>query len=647
MRTIALQLLVLALSGCGGATFPPAVIPPRPAADDFPDAGAVVLDDVATLDVRAATLADGVTPTVTATLDHRRRYKILGEGGLGVATVELTADAFSQVSGIRARAVSPGGRVTEMSAGAVVATPEVVGGKSIDVTALRFTVPGAEVGGLVEYRYQKTFADAAFVPTWLLGGRYPVMRAELSVAHGEDTKVDYRFGRGAAIEEKLPLRRTGDDGRDRLVFVVNDLPAYFPEPLAPDLARYAPWIAVVVTSAHRGQSARRLERWEDVARFVNTLELPVFAAAAPEGPRAVFAAARERLRVSTARGLAGLRPVSAARVNAGEPISNRDAAASLLSSLARGETEVALALVASHAGAPVSRDLPGLYGFVRAVVAIRARALAHDRAGCSRAGAAEADPVCRARDGDLLFLDASCARCRFGELPPELAGGEAVVLWPTKTAEWMTLPIDPPEQHRQSTHVQATLSVNGALEGKVEGRAVGHAATALLAAGRDALPATLFGEATRSSLSAVELEPPATPEKDLVYRGKLAGRAEKAAYQRYFVRPRDLVGQSFVGDWRETRRVDAVLGPPRLDERVATLELGVGYDVEMPAPARVSRPFADYTAGWERRERVLTYVRRVRLKTPVLVAADWDDFKRFVDQALAEDDRPIRVSVRD
>ncbi|MEO0594213.1 MAG: hypothetical protein AAFZ38_11590, partial [Myxococcota bacterium] len=88
MNTCVRSLLVAALlmSACAGQPdFGPLRVPKAPQIGKWPEVGAAVLDDRATLTYQVVTTADG--PRVIAVIDHRRRIKILGEVGLSQSKI--------------------------------------------------------------------------------------------------------------------------------------------------------------------------------------------------------------------------------------------------------------------------------------------------------------------------------------------------------------------------------------------------------------------------------------------------------------------------------------------------------------------------------------------------------------------------------
>ena len=224
------------------------------------------------------------------------------------------------------------------------------------------------------------------------------------------------------------------------------------------------------------------------------------------------------------------------------------------------------------------------------------------------------------------------------------------MLWP-QGPTWVTLPVDPPEQHRTRVQYQLTLSGDGTIAGKVDGRVTGNAAAALLAAmgsqsDEDLTTALYAGAGTHPRLTGVTLAKNGSPEQELAFSAQVRGHVEKLGYEKFLFRPADAAGLALPGDWRTSRRFDALLAAPRSTEDVVTLDLPASYNVELPPPVRITRAYADYSAGFERRERTLTYTRRLRLRSPLISAAEWDDFKRFTDQIADQDAHGVRIWIK-
>lgn len=630
--------------------FPPPLVPASPTSADWPDVGAAVIEDEASLEFIIVPGEEGRPSQVVAVLDHRRRLKVLSEAGLAAARVELPLDGFSTVREIRARSVSRDGVVSTMSTAAITraswdrASRDVKG-----LGRLRLNIPDVEVGGLIEYRYERVFADAAFAPLWVFGSKYPVLRSEMAFVFGPGIRLDYRFGRGEKVEEYLPLSRQLADGRQRLVFVLQNLPPYYDEPDMLNLARVAPWVAAEVMNAALPEGARRMETWDALGLHLKEYLDRVGGPPGTGTPAARYRAVRDGLRAIDFPGLGGLPALSATRIMNGAAVTSRDAAALLIAALAGSGVEAFPALIESPIGPPAAPDFPALYPFMRLLVAVPALGPAAERDACG-SSRAELDPVCRTAPSEYLLLDATCGYCRYGELPWDLHGGRALVLG-VDGPDWIPVHDTVPEAHALRLRFEARFEASGEVKGTVEGDARGNTAGLLRELATRAkgdlderVTAAIYGTGTQAKLSAVQIEEGGA-EQAAGFKATGRGLLEKLGYERFRVHPRDLVGVALPGDWRKTRRYDAVLQGPRVFEMVATLELPVGYSATLPAQVRLRNAYLEYAAGFDRRERVLTYTRRVRVLRQIVPAADWDAFRSLQEQIEREDEQGVRIWV--
>ena len=134
-------------------------------------------------------------------------------------------------------------------------------------------------------------------------------------------------------------------------------------------------------------------------------------------------------------------------------------------------------------------------------------------------------------------------------------------------------------------------------------------------------------------------------EEPLKLKGGVKGRLEKVDFEHYRVRAVDIAGPSLPGKWRTSRRYPMLLEAPLWGETVASLELPVGYEVTPPGLVKIVEPFAEYAAGFARRDRTLTYTRRIVVKTHVIATKDWPDFRRFLDRVEEAETQGIEVKL--
>ncbi len=638
--------ILVMLAACGKSVFPPPVIPPRPSVEEWPDAGAVILEDVAALELKVHQFDDDPKPRFVAVLEHRRRIKILSEPGLAAASFELDVDGYSTVSDVIGRAVAPDGTVTALQDVQTAPWPE--GKKRPELQRMRFTVPGATVGGLVDWRYVRTFSDPSLLPVWVFGDKYPIVRAEMAVFAGDAVRLDFRTGRGTQREDIQPLRRELPGGKgERLVFVVTDVPPYYDEPYMPHRARMAPWLAVSPTLWEIQKQTYRLESWHDIQARMLDFQAQVKPPKGDGLPASRYRKLRDGMQPVDALGLGVLPPAGSVQILSGMQVAPRDAAVMLLGAFDGSSLKYFPALATAPTGPTAVEDFATLGGFVRLLVAVKAEGDVLDRSTCTKP---DAEPICRAVAGEYVLLDPACKTCRYGELPQSLAGGRVVVLDDGPT--WLDLPADPAEQHRLRLQYQLKFDSRGKVTGTVDGQARGHLAGALRraleadTAGRDAaVSAVAFGEGAVAKLQNVDDKDNVSVDQPLSFTAKLESELTKEGYESFRVRPARLLGPGLPGDYRATRRYDALLEGPSFREHIATIDLPVGYEVEAVPQVRISTPLLEYSAGFERRDKLLTYARRLRLLRRVIKADEWAAFRQVLDQIATVEEQGIRVWV--
>ena len=103
------------------------------------------------------------------TWDYYMRVKILTEGGRDLANIELPATGlFDQATynNIAGRTIQPDGSIVAFSGKPYEKL--VSKGKGFKVKAKVFTLPGAQVGSILEYRYRKNLGDGYQDPNWFV-----------------------------------------------------------------------------------------------------------------------------------------------------------------------------------------------------------------------------------------------------------------------------------------------------------------------------------------------------------------------------------------------------------------------------------------------------------------------------------------------
>ncbi len=660
MKRAFLTFFALILVDCASSSklFPPPTIPKKPTAAEFPDAGAAILEDEATLDYRT-TSGVGDPQHPVAVLTHRRRIKILSKEGLAHSVIDLPVDAYSTVTRIDAQSVGPDGDVTpwdrdDLDIGTWPNLPP-----HPDLKILRVKVPDAKVGGLVDISYERVFVDIDLIPPWVFSQRLPVLRSIYSVVANQDMKVDIRTGIGNKVIERDPLRRTTADGRDRLVYVENDLKPIHYEPSAPHDARIGPWVATVMTASEVGGQRQRMASWEDVRRKVESMFALVDAPAESGPSESRYARVRDALRDVDVRGLATIELAAASPqpadtlMSGTNPACTRDAAAVLAGAMAGADLPAYPALISSPVGPPLLEGFPAMYPFVRAVVAVDVTSRVASDPTCTE------DPesrglLCSVARESYAFVDPMCKYCRFGELPSELTGGRALVFLPDKS-RWVDVPIDQPERNRTLTEFRYVFEVDGRIHGNMAGDTVGAVARNF----RKQIIDGMTGEQTRELVSQMltggegelkyvkaSISDIADADKPLRLRGTVETRAQKEDDELYTTRIIDFAGPALPGRFRSLRRYDVLLEAPAWLDTNVQIDLPVGYAVgDMPPEIRISKDFAEYASGFVTRDKSLFFSRRLVIRVHQLDAEQYEEFREFLDEIATAEGAAMRVGL--
>jgi len=223
----------------------------------------------------------------------------------------------------------------------------------------------------------------------------------------------------------------------------------------------------------------------------------------------------------------------------------------------------------------------------------------------------------------------------------------ALVFLPTGP-QWFPIPVDPPERNRSTFQARFALDERGALVGNVVGDLTGAPARRVrLAVGdhmtrreRDrTMSATILGERPVLGMDGVVIHARHDSDKPLVFEARLETKAILLAEEKFRIQPVALVGPAWPGQWRKQRMGPIVLPAPGWIESVAAIELPVGYEARVEPMLKIVEPFAEYAAGFARRNRTLHFSRRLVIKQHVVAPEQWRAFYGFLQriQAIEQD----------
>ena len=643
----------LALLGCAShlPPFPPAVIPAGPGPNDWPDAGAAILDDSRTLEFRESSA--GERQRLIAVLVHRVRYKVLSERGLRHATMVLPVDGYSSISKVAARSVHPDGR--EFYLRQIDIVPRDERGRPLPVGAVgnvSINVPQARVGGLLEFQYERVFTDPDMVPVMVLGQDVPVLRSEVSLIAPANVRVDYSFGRGGRIEEPQPVQTKLPDGRDKLIFVEKAMPAFHPEPAMPHMAWVAPWVAFNVASAQVEQRMYRLENWKHIGErmqflFESAGEIPRM-----EGtPEQRYRELQSKLKIAPNQGVGVLPPRTTVELRQGTPVSGRDAAVLLQRSLKEAGLEAYPALLASPMSPPVVDGFPSIAAFARVVVAVKAKDLMDTSLDCGSSTLLNRGVFCQIPEHGFVFVDPLCSSCRLGELAAEFTGGRALLVG-MRNPRFVDVPTSVPETNLTVTHYEAQASGVGQITGGVTFQAIGHGAAKLrnhlmeLPPDADVshlIKAKLRKEGGGTEFASGSSENARTVGKPLRLSASFELKNVEMDYDKFSFQLKDLMGDALPGMFRKVRRFPRLLpGPARWDTTVR-LALPTGYQAKAPEPVELSWGGLRFYMACEVEVEHMTCARRVELLQQITMPSHWNQFRAMTERLTILDQSKVTL----
>lgn len=192
------------------------------------------------------------------------RIKILNEKGRSYADVEIPfLDDSYDIADLKARTIQPDGRIVEFKGKPYVKT--VVKARGVKFLAKAFTLPEANVGSIVEYKYKRRW-DSAMVPntSWTLQRDLYTVRASFYfnpykgqiVTKDGTSQVSYVWNKAAAA-----YRPQLKDGAAELE--LQNIAAFNQEEYAPPEAELKPQIRFYYGGAEVGNPVKF---WEDAGK---------------------------------------------------------------------------------------------------------------------------------------------------------------------------------------------------------------------------------------------------------------------------------------------------------------------------------------------------------------------------------------------
>jgi hypothetical protein len=570
----------------------------------------------------------------------RRVVRILRPEGREENTYWVSYNGDSKVNFLRGWSITGKGQEYETKSSDVsehsISSYEVY--SDAKIKALR--VPGADVGTVVGFEYEQQERPYIFQDSWMFQHSEPVekSRYELHLASGWRFKSEWKNHK-----EEKPTEEAG-----AIQWQVADIPRIENEPHRPPVQGLAG--GVVFTFFNEKMPAKSYRNWSELGTWFTQLSSTVRDASpaltqkvqelAPaslsplQRIKALASFAQHDVRyVAIEVGVGGYRPHTAADVFSHRYGDCKDKATILSSMLAQIGVKSYYIIVNATRGV-VTKDSPATPGGFNHMIL----AIAIPEASYSQPMPAMYD---HPRLGHLLIFDPTNDFVPFGQIPHYEQDNYGLLVG-EEGGELIHLPLSSPDSNGVTRTAKLKLLPDGTLQGGIEERYVGFSAML----GREFLQNETETERKKtierivsSSLSNFQLDHFELVniddiDKDLIIRFNFsAERYAKNAGPMLLVRPRVLGELAGQWDANKPRHYAYDFRAPFLNRDTVEISLPDGFKVdELPEPAKVSFPFAQYVSKTENSGTVLKYTREYRIESTQVSMDQMDQLKKLFGQ---------------
>ncbi len=606
-------------------------------------------------EAEAVVLLDDETLTVKENGDmyvnYRRVVKILRPGGNHYGTFTAFFDRDTKLEYMHAWSIAANGQEFELKEKDATESSPFNFALYEDTRVKVMKVPAVEVGAYVAVEYQQRRRPYAFSEKWYFQEAAPVKTARFSINLPAGWEYQYRF---ANWTEKKPA----SGGGNTWSWEISDVPGIEREREMPAIDSIVGMMVVSFYSASLGRDGRT-DTWSDVARWADSLNASRRVATPKMQETIAQLTAGKTDTMAKVRTLAGFVQHQIRYVAieigiggfqahmAGDTLSNRygdckDKATLLVTMLHEIGIESYLVLVDSHRGV-VNPALPTPWTFNHAIVAIKVP----NDVDPSPLYAMVDDP----KLGQILFFDPTSEMTPFGMLPGGEQNSYGLVVTGA-SGELVKMPMLPPALNRLLRVAHLQLTPEGSLSGEVEEIRSGHEASVLrgeLLSSDQNKRRQYFEEflqefLDRSKLTYASITGLDAYDEPLILRYKfVAPEYAKSAGDLMLVRTRVLGNKASDIAEDNKRKYPVSYATTSLQSDVIDIKLPPGYKVdELPAPADVKAPFAEYKSKVEAKDDVLYYNRSYEVKDLLVPMNEFGELRTFM-RGVASDERNTAV----
>ena len=606
-------------------------------------------------ETNAVVLLDDETLTVKDNGDmyvnYRRVVKILRPSGKEYGIFHAYFDKETKLEWIHAWSIGSNGQEYELKDKDAIETSPYAYALYEDTRYKVMKLPAVDVGAYVAVEFQQKCRPYAFSRKWLFQEAAPVKVARFSVNLPAGWEYQYRFGNWT---EKKPVSA----GSNSWSWEIDDVPGIEHEREMPSFHSLAGMMVVSFYSASLKQ-ASRTDTWSDVARWADSLnasrrvptpKLQARVTELSEGKpntvdriRALANYAQHNIRyVEIGIGIGGFQAHMAGDTFANSYGDCKDKATLLITMLKEAGIDSYLVLVNDERGV-VNPAVPTPWAFNHAIVAIKVPPNVDDAALYATVD----DP----KLGKILFFDPTNDMVKFGMLPGYEQNSYALVVT-GNGGELLKMPILAPALNRLIRVAHLQLTPDGGLLGDVEEIRSGEEAAGMRARLMNAdhekrrkyFETFLAEFLDQSRLTYASITGLEKYDEPLVLRYKFeAPDYAKSAGDLMLVRTRVLGNKA--SDIAEDNKRKYPVSYERTSSQsdMIDIQLPPGYKVdELPAPADVTAPFAEYKSKVEAKDNVLYYNRSYTVKDLMVPMDQFGTLRTFM-RGVASDERNTAV----
>lgn len=595
-------------------------------------------------DVNAVVLLDDNVTTVKENGDivhhDRRAVRILRpEARTRSSVMEVGYNSYTKVNYLRGWSITGKGQEYETKSSDIIERNITTYEVYSDLKEKAVKVAGAEVGTVVGFEYETLEHPYKFQDFWDFQEFEPVERShyELHLAPGWRVKSAWQNHK----EEKATEENGG------LHWQVTDVPRIENEPRRPPAEALGG--RVVFTFLSDKDPGKSYRDWTEFGSWYTQLATGVRDAnpglqqkvqeLAPanlpllERIRSLAQFAQHDVRyVEISIGKGGWRPHNATDIFTHRYGDCKDKATVLSSMLAQIGVKSYYVLVNTERGIVNEKSPPMAY-FNHMIIAISLPEASYSK---GMPGLYQHPKL-----GRLLIFDPTNEYVPFGQIPPYEQANYGLLVG-DQGGELIPLPLSSPETNGVSRTAKLKLLPDGSLQGQIEERYTGF--NAML--GREFLQHETENDRKKIierlvanslgnfQLDKYELVNANDIDQDLIIKFNFsAAHYAKSAGSMLLVRPRVLGELAGPWDANKPRHYAYEFRGPFLDRDTVEISLPEGFKVdELPDPAKITFPFAEYVSKTESGEGVLKYTREYKQTASEVSLEHMDELKKFFSQ---------------